>query len=225
MLFRTHLRNAYRRLHVPVPDELFASNISTTAAALIQTEPTGRITPTLDGEETSYFEWLHAGVVEARDVAGAMHQTDRRPAAVTAIRFGFDHACLYVRVDVRSDAATRALDLLAGGRELSLKFVTPPGVRFSVRQSAGRLRGSFWDRRDAEPHWLERGPGGSAVAAGAILEMALPLADLGRGAGGELAFFVAIYDEAGVELERHPAQQPIVLAVPDERFDARHWRV
>ena len=31
-LFRTHLRNAYRRLHVPVPDELFVSNISTAAA-------------------------------------------------------------------------------------------------------------------------------------------------------------------------------------------------
>ena len=31
----------------------------------------------LDGEETSYFEWLGAGTLEVRETAGAMHQTDR----------------------------------------------------------------------------------------------------------------------------------------------------
>src|SRR3979409_1717497 len=57
-LFRRHLRNAYRRLEKPVPDELFLSNISTTPSSATQTEPTALLAPTLDGEETSYFEWL-----------------------------------------------------------------------------------------------------------------------------------------------------------------------
>ena len=220
-LFRVHLRNAYRRLQVPVPDELFASNISTAAGAAAQSAPVARLAPTLDGEETSYFEWLGAGILEAREVAGAMHQSERPAAQVSLVHFGFDHARLYVRIDT----ARRAIELLAGGRELSLKFVDPAGVRFSVRQAGGRLTGTFWDRRDAEPHWAERGPGGAAVAAGSILELALPWSDLGLSAGAAVAFFVAVYDEDGSELERHPAHQPVELIAPEPAFDARHWRV
>ena len=225
-LFRRHLRNAYRRLQVPVPDELFVSNISTAAAPATQTEPTMLLAPTLDGEETSYFEWLGAGVLEVREVAGAMHQTDRQPAVVSLVHFGFDREQLYVRVDVTA----RAIDLLAGGRELSLKFVTPAGVRFSVRQPLGRLTGTFWDRQSAEPrpstpYWVERGPGSAAVAAGTILELAIPMADLGLTAGQPVGFFVALSDDRGAELERHPAHRPIELAVPDGLFEARQWRV
>jgi alpha-amylase/alpha-mannosidase (GH57 family) len=220
-LFRRYLRNAYRRLQVPVPDELYVSNISTAAAPPTQTQPNARIAPTLDGEETSYFEWLGAGLLEVREAAGAMHHSDRRPAVVSLVHFGFDHGRLVVRVDT----AERALDVLAGGRELSLKFVTPAGVRFSVRQTAGRLIGTYWDRRDAQPVWTERGPGGAMLAAGTILEVAIPLADLGLSAGQAVGFFVAIYDDQGSELERHPAHQPIELRVPDALFEARHWRV
>ena len=219
-LFRVHLRNAYRRLQVPVPDELFVSNISTAVAPATQTEPTKQLAPTMDGEETSYFEWLGAGVLEGRELAGAMHQTDRPPAIVSLVHFGFGPEHLYVRVD----PARPAIDLLAGGRELSVTFVTPAGVRFSVRQALGRLTGAFWDRHGAEP-WAERGPGGAAVAVGAILELAIPMADLGLGAGQRVGFFVTVYDERGAEIERHPAHQAIDLAVPDGLFDARQWRV
>jgi hypothetical protein len=48
---------------------------------------------------------------------------------------------------------------------------------------------------------------------------------LGCGVGADLAFFVAVYDTAGAELERHPPHQPIAASVPDERFDAKHWHV
>jgi alpha-amylase/alpha-mannosidase (GH57 family) len=219
-LFRRHLRNAYRRLEVPVPDELFASNISTTAAPATQAQPTMRLAPNLDGEETSYFEWLGAGSFEVRETAGAMHQTGRQPAAVQLVQFGFDADRLLVRVDV----AGRAADLLGGGRELSLKFMTPADVRFSIRQAAGRVTGRFWDRQDAEPHWIDRGPGGAAWAAGTIFELAMPLADLHATPGGPIAFFVAVYDDGGAEVERHPEQRPIELVVPDALFDSRHWR-
>jgi alpha-amylase/alpha-mannosidase (GH57 family) len=219
-LFRRHVRNAYRRLRAPIPDELFVSNISSTAGPAAQTEPTALLSPTLDGEETSYFEWLGAGTLEVRDVAGAMHQIERPQALVSLLQFGFDERRLFIRVD----AATPLIDLLADGREVSLKFFTPAGVRFSVRHSLGRLSGAFWDRRDAPPHWVLRGAGGAAVAAGTVLEVALPFGDLGLTAGQPVAFFVAIYDEQSVELERHPAHRPIELIAPDALFDARQWR-
>src|SRR5206468_12930045 len=109
-LFRRQLRNAYKLLQRPVPDELFVSNISTDAAPT-QTDPAGLLAPTLDGEETSYFEWLGAGVLEVRDVAGAMHQADQLPSILTLVRFGFDRERLYVRIDGRRSL----VDLLAEG--------------------------------------------------------------------------------------------------------------
>jgi hypothetical protein len=216
-----HLRNAYRRLQVRVPDELFVTNISTTAAPAVQAEPTGVIAPTLDGEETSYFEWLGAGVLEVRETAGAMHQVDRRPAAVTLVHFGCGGERLWIRVDVGG----RAIDLVAGGRELSLKFVRPAGVRFSVRLTAGLVIGTLWDRRDSEPHWVERGPGGAAIAVGTILELSIPYADLGLSPGETASFFVAVYDGGGAELERHPWDRTVEFRLADALFEARQWRV
>ena len=74
--------------------------------AAAQTEPTALLTPTLDGEETSYFEWLGAGTLEVREVAGAMHQTDRRPAVLTLVQFGFDRERLFVRLDAGGRSST-----------------------------------------------------------------------------------------------------------------------
>jgi alpha-amylase/alpha-mannosidase (GH57 family) len=219
-LFRRHVRNAYRRLQAPIPDELFVSNISRQDAVSSPTEPVALLSPALDGEVTSYFEWLGAGTFEVREVAGAMHQIDRRPAAVTLVHFGFDHARLFVRVD----AARPIVDLLADGIELSLKFFTPAGVRFSVSESLGRTTGTFWDRRDEKPYWSRRGAGGAIVATGAVLEVALTFEDLALTPGQPVAFFVALYDAAGVELERHPAHRPIEALAPDDLFEARHWR-
>ncbi len=88
-LFRRHLRNAYRLLHRPMPDELFVSNISTGAPPAVETQPVGLIAPTIDGEVTSYFEWLGAGLFEVKETAGAMHRSDRAPSLVTGVRFGF----------------------------------------------------------------------------------------------------------------------------------------
>ena len=78
-LFRRHLRNVYKLLGMPVPDELFVSNISTgVVVAAAETSPSAFFTPTLDGEETSYFEWLGAGAVEVRGAVGR-HAPDRWP--------------------------------------------------------------------------------------------------------------------------------------------------
>jgi hypothetical protein len=224
-LFRRHLRNAYRLMQKPVPDELFVSNISTGRAPAAQTSPTALLSPTLDGEETSYFEWLGAGSVEVREIGGAMHQIERRTPRLTLVQFGFDREHLFVRVD-----ATRSIvDLLADGHEISLKFLHPEGVRFSVQQILGRLTGRFWDRRVVstagvtQAQWAERGPGKAAIAAGTVLEVALPLADIPVGTGDLVSFFVAVYHD-GVEVERHPTHRPIELTPPDALFEARNWR-
>jgi hypothetical protein len=121
--------------------------------------------------------------------------------------------------------------LLADGHEISLKFLIPYAIRFSVRQAMGRLSGLFWDRLTeasasglpGQGRWVERGAGLAVVAAGQVLEIGLALTDLGVKAGDPIAFFVSVFDEA-VEAERHPAYRPIELTAPDALFEARNWR-
>src|SRR3954453_18775898 len=66
-LFRRHVRNIYRLRQLPIPDELFISNIPAGGPPIVLTEPTALLTPRLDGEATSYFEWLGAGTLEIHD--------------------------------------------------------------------------------------------------------------------------------------------------------------
>jgi len=218
-LFRRHLRNAYTILQRAVPDELFVSNITTGAAAVELSEPTGLVHPTLDGEDTSYFEWLGAGGHDVRDVPGAMHRTDGPASVVRAIRYGFDTDRLYVRID----AARSMVDLLAEGSEFSLLFLRPENLRLSVRQDAGRLTCRFWERQGATAQWALRSSIGATAGAGTLLEIAVPLADLGVSAGAPLSFLVTVQNRDGAELERHPSLRAIDTEVPDERFQARNW--
>jgi alpha-amylase/alpha-mannosidase (GH57 family) len=208
-LFRRHLRNAYRLLQKPVPEELYVSNISTGVAAPLQTAPTAYLRPVLDGEETSYFEWLGAGTLEVVQTAGAMHQIDRPHFLLRQVHFGFDREQLFIRID----ATRRVTELLAEGHVLSLKFMQPTGLHLSVRLSAGQLT-TAWDGP---------GPGRPRVAAGTVLELALPLAELSRQGTETIAFFVALTDVAGVEIERHPPFRPIETVMPDAQFEARNW--
>ena len=147
-----------------------------------------------------------------------MHQAEPRAPVLSLLQFGFDRRSLYLRLD----GDRPLVDLLGEGFEFSLKFLNPQGVRFSVRQDLGRLSGLFWDWRTEAPRWVARGPGTAAVAAGTILEIAIPLADIAPAADRDLSFFLAVYLN-DAEVERHPAHRPIETAIPDDRFESRHW--
>ncbi len=218
-LYRKHLRNAYSLMGQPMPDELFVSNISS-ARGPAQSEPTALLSPTLDGEETSYFEWLGAGVFEVLDVAGAMHQTGRAAPRLTSVRFGFDRERLYIRVDGRQPMT----EVLADGCEVALKFLAPAGRRFSVRSAAGGAVGVHWERVGEPARWRPIGSAASLVACGRVLEMAIPLVDLAPETPTWVSFFVAVYDQTSVEQERHPTHRPLEFRLADEVFEARHWR-
>ena len=105
-----------------------------------------------------------------------MHRTDRKPGVLTQVQFGFDREWLYVRLD----AGRPVSDLLADGYQFAVTFLQPDGLRFTIRQTLGRLAGSFLDRRATDQTWVERGAGGARVAAGTVIEAALPLSDLRR---------------------------------------------
>ena len=171
-LFRRHLRNVYRLLGRPIPDELFVSNISTVTMPSAESAPTGLISPVIDGEESSYFEWLGAGSLEVRQVAGAMHQVERQAALLTELRFGFDRRHLYLRVDAHRPIC----ELLTEGCEFMVKFLKPDDARISLRIAAdGSVAPVVWRRLGSSQEWLASPTAGVRAAGGTVLELALPL--------------------------------------------------
>jgi alpha-amylase/alpha-mannosidase (GH57 family) len=213
-LFRRHLRNAYDLLGQPIPEELLVSNIS---SAGWETAPTSLISPTLDGEETSYFEWLGAGTIEPHPDQGTMHRGETEGGPITRVHVGFDRECLYIRVD--SDGPMTGW--LAEGYEVIVTFLKPEGIRCVIRQL--EELSTVLHVRAAHDRWLERGPGLSRAACGTVLEIALSLAELGLAAGASLTFLVTMRDSRTPISEPTSAPLLVELMSPDERFAGRNW--
>ena len=137
-LFRRHLRNVYRLLEqAGAGRALRQQHLDRPARRRPQTDADGAaVTPTLDGEETSYFEWLGAGHARGpRGRPARCTRRDRRPALVTLVQFGFDRERLFVRVD----ASSAPIDLLADGREMLAEVprARPASGSRSARRSDG----------------------------------------------------------------------------------------
>jgi alpha-amylase/alpha-mannosidase (GH57 family) len=222
-LFRRHLRNAYRLLDKPVPDELFASNISTGAAAAEILPPLALLSPVVDGRETSYFEWLGAGLYEVHKTSGAMHQVDGPPSIVSELRFGFGAADLFVRLDGPRPFA----EYLAEGYEVTISFLQPAGVRLTISQPNSVVQAGWSALEPGTQTWSDRDVQGVRVAAGDVLELAISRLALGVMPGVQVQFFAAIARrEAGglVSVARYPEHRPVSVSVPDASFVSENWR-
>jgi alpha-amylase/alpha-mannosidase (GH57 family) len=172
-------------------------------------EPTFLITPTIDGRETTYFEWQGGGLYRPGQARGAMFGGAQ---AFSALRYGFDLQNLYLRLDPAEapqrsgeECSTIRVELVASNVQAQVDFdATPDGA-----ERRGRLAGG--------------GEIGQAAFA-RVLEMALPFAGLGLAQGDRFA--LAIHALRGeVELERLPRFGYVALTVPDEDFERIHWRV
>ena len=94
-LYRSHLANVYRFLGLMPPEEL-SRPILRLEVPDVRIEPSGPIAPAIDGEVTSYFEWIGAGIYRVDERSGSMHG---KKFLVKEVQFGSDGANLYLRVD------------------------------------------------------------------------------------------------------------------------------
>jgi alpha-amylase/alpha-mannosidase (GH57 family) len=216
-LFRRHVRNVYRGLDMPIPEELFVTNISTRPPVVEISRPTGFIHPVIDGEITSYFEWVGAGCIEVAATAGAMHQVSDRDQGLSLVEFGFDLESLYVRLD-----ASRSMQsLLAAGVDVSLNFLKPPGLKVTVRAEAGAAEARLAER-DASGRWVPREVQGILAGVRQVAEVRVPFRALGVPTRAPVAFIVAL-NRGGLEIEHYPRHRPIELEAPDREFAALNW--
>jgi len=188
-LFRSHLANVYRFLNLMPPEEL-SRPILQVAVPAIEIGPSGPITPVIDGQVTSYFEWMGAGLYRVDERSGSMHG---RKFLVKEVYFGSDGARLYVRADfcpgfeqeLAGMEARLTAQPLDGSETSSIEIQFSPGAAHIARMKLAN------DGEDAECAMVR------------VLEAAVPLAALGVAPGHGVRFQFSIW-QGGLPLEAVP---------------------
>jgi alpha-amylase/alpha-mannosidase (GH57 family) len=94
-LYRKHLTGIYLALGQVAPEEL-AKPIKRRPEHAFQLAPTGFLRVKVDGRESSYFEWLGAGLYSPERRGGSMHG---RVFYLREMRYGFEENRLCIRID------------------------------------------------------------------------------------------------------------------------------
>jgi hypothetical protein len=181
-LYRSHLANVYRFLGLSPPEEL-SRPILRVAARDERVPPAGPIRPAIDGEVTSYFEWLGAGLYRVDERSGSMHG---KKFLVQEVQFGSDGTNFFLRVDFRPGTETEL-----GGME--------------VRINLQPLEGSTYSGVIAFEGTQVRGPEGVECAYTRVLEARFPLAMAGVSDGRGMRFQLSLW-QGGLPLDAVPQQ-------------------
>jgi alpha-amylase/alpha-mannosidase (GH57 family) len=139
-LYRKHLTAVYLALGQVAPQEL-AKPIKRQPEHALHLAPTGFLKIAVDGRDSSYFEWLGAGLYSPERRGGAMHG---RTFYLHELRYGFEENRLCVRVDPFLDLLGELEDsefriTIGGAEEINIvvRLVRGHLQEFAVEQ--GRL--------------------------------------------------------------------------------------
>ncbi len=192
-IFRSYLKAAYRDAGQNPPaalEEPLKPRIQPVAA------PIGPITPVLDGEVTSYFEWIHAGEIDLTHTGSAMA---RAKPVFSRFWWGSDAAALYFRLDPSGSLAE-----ISG--EIS---ICEPRFQVKLSLDRGIVKGTFTPAREGQG---QGPPRPLQVAAGKILEMALPFSWVALNPADAVKITISVEQE-GFILERYPEHGQLTFAL------------
>ena len=212
LIFRTHLKNVYTLLGQEIPLFLFEP-VYRFEEAESMLEPPGWIEPTIDGTESSFFEWANASVMTVHGhSSGAMAMSSADP--FETISFGFNVNAFYLRIDPidRTDGfSLGANDSIKIGIHCKGKE-----TKFLVRVEDGKaiFKGLSEDQNEIEA-------AGVRCAVSDVLEMGFDFAPLDLKAGDDVTLTITL-NRKGIEVRRY---SHIRFVVPDETYALRMWSV
>jgi len=120
-LYRKHLTGVYLALDQVAPEEL-ATPIKRPMERAYQLPPSANLKVKVDGVDSSYFEWLGAGVYSPERRGGSMHG---RVFYLKELRYGFEEERFVLRVECFADALAELEDpefriILEGAEEFTV---------------------------------------------------------------------------------------------------------
>jgi hypothetical protein len=207
-LYRKHLTEIYTALGEPAPDVL-AHPIKKAPELGRREPPESYLDVTVDGRESSYFEWLGAGLYATDPRGGTMHGRTR---VLGGLYYGFGEKHFYLRVDPVAEAIAEIPDF-----QLRLTLWDSRETRITVRVANRKFAGCVLEQGGAcllHPETMV------TAAFGKIIEVAIAreLFDL-RGRR-QLLLSVALW-EGGLPVEVLPVDGMLELVLGEENFA---WR-
>ncbi len=216
-LFRGHVVQAALLVGAAPPAEALEPIKRAVAAAPSSDEkplrqPTLLFSPTLDGRETTFFEWQGSGLYRPGQSRGSMFGGAQ---AFALLRFGFDLTALHLRLDPAESADRAAevgnllrVEVVARDRQLEVDFELRPDGALRAGRASGRAAGNA----------------AGLAAMREVLELSIPFAALGLAPGDKVALAVHVL-KSQVEVERLPRYGFVNMVVPDADFEGVNWRV
>jgi alpha-amylase/alpha-mannosidase (GH57 family) len=192
-LYRSHLANVFRALGKQPPEKLSRPILKVSVQEFHQA-PGGFVHPVIDGQVTSYFEWLGAGLYRPDHRSGAMHG---RQFLVREIHYGTDGVSVFLRLDFD----TRPEEM-AGGIELRLLFSSHDGAEPAsvvIQVDGGATRAT---------------PPDIQVVLGDLLETAVPLRSIQAQPGAPVQFQISLW-QGGLPLGTLPHEGWLQLSTAD----------
>jgi alpha-amylase/alpha-mannosidase (GH57 family) len=209
-LFRAHLANAYHLAGLSVPETLALPIRRQAAPSLL--DPTGIIHPTIDGRESSYYEWLYAGRIDLRARYAAIH---RGSQCLECLHYGFDAAYQYLRFDLNREKLPAASSWMI---ELS---VAAERIRIMPLERAKEQRPELILVR---AELIGEQPIPLACALGGLLELSIPFSAIGLKPGERLPLAIALSIGDDV-VERYPEHGTFEIATAMIDQDHQGWSV
>ncbi|HEV3332525.1 MAG TPA: glycoside hydrolase family 57 protein [Bryobacteraceae bacterium] len=202
-LFRSHLANVYRFLNLTPPEEL-SRPILRVSLPEVQIEASGPIHPLIDGQVTSYFEWIGAGMYQVDGRSGSMHG---KKFLIKDVQFGSDGENFFLRVDFHP-----GYEHVLRGMEARLTTESPDGKRTSRAEIAFAADGVRVKELAlaGEPFFGE--PVECAFAR--VLELRISLAALGLTPGSGLKFQFSLW-QGGLPMDAVPQQGWLTMRTTD----------
>lgn len=208
-LYRKHLSNVYTALGGVPPDHL-SRPISGALTRSTFVPQTAYVRPSIDGQVSSYFDWMGAAMFSSDRRSGSMHG---KLFVLDAIYAGIDEKHLYARLDFAANLpesnteATLHLALRDGEQHMA-------NFRLDAELAPGRL--TNWKLRKGKSVVASmRRASGVEIALGKVLEMKLPMALLRAEDGHTFNLRFVLYRD-GLPIDALPQEGSLEIQVAPE---------
>ncbi len=212
-IFRTHLKNTFTFLKRDIPLYLFNPIYRYEEREQTFITPPAFIEPSIDGEASSFFEWINATRINVRRFGSTMAQSDE---LFETIYFGFNPEAFYLRIDPIDDEKGF---VLADDEEL-IFYIHNEQNQYKFRLN--RENGNYKLCAVEEPgEGFKGGDYPVKFAVGKVYEMSCPFKELGYKIGEHITLVLTIVRQ-GIEVRRY---SHIHFEVPDEAYELKMWAV
>ena len=203
--YRTLLTEVYLKIAAEPPGEL-AEPIKRLPEDALISPPQSYLNVRVDGRESSYFEWLGAGLYAADRRGGSMHG---RAYLMHELHYGFDDEWLYVRVDMFEEAKAELRDCV-----FRVAVRAAQEVKIQARVRDGILTEVQVETNDA---CLLGAQQYVQVAYGQILEVAIARSVI-ETAGRETIQLATSLWESGLPVDMLPSEGSLEIRLGAESF-------